>query len=381
MKIVLANDSFKGTMSSSRVSQLLIEASNAVFGNATRCVSLPLSDGGEGAMSVMAEALNGTIHYTTVCDPLMRPFEAPFCTLPNGDAIVEMACASGLGLVPADKRDPMLTSTFGTGQLISKALDMGAQNIYVTLGGSATNDGGMGCMSALGARFLDDNGNAMAGTGQNLIKVKTIDTSGLDYRLRRAKIIAMCDVSNVLCGANGATHTFARQKGADDATTAALEQGMCNYRDCLTRTFGRNPDCTPGTGAAGGLGAALQIMTGAEYQSGIEVMLSLTGFDNIIRDADLVITGEGRIDRQSAMGKVVSGVARHCAAQHVKVWVLAGTRGDGWHSLLAQGVSKVYAVTDFFSYDQAMAQPEQTYYRTAVNVMQQLKLNKLEKTL
>ncbi len=378
MKLLFASDSFKGTLSSERTSQLLAEAAHCVFGSDVECKSIAMADGGEGTMDAVVSAVGGTKVSLWVNNPLGRRIEASYGLINEDSAIIEMASASGLTLLTKDEQNPMLTSTYGTGQMILDALERGCRRLYVAIGGSATNDGGMGCLSALGARFKDENGNVLSGRGCDLMNVNEIDTSGLDSRLKTTEVVVLCDVTNPLCGPNGATRIYAAQKGANDQDKEILESGMCNYRDCIKRTTGIDADEIAGAGAAGGLGAALTVFLHGKMQSGVETVLKLTNFESLLSTADLVITGEGRIDKQSSFGKVVSGVANVCKRKNVPVVALVGSKGDGFEEIFRSGIEKIFAITDYFSLNEAMEEAEKTYLETAKKLFLALKEQKNE---
>lgn len=371
MKLIFASDSFKGSLSSRRTAELLTKAAHEVFGEC-ECITVPMADGGEGTVDAVIEALNGKKVSVTVHDPLMNRIQASYGI--SGDiAIIEMAAASGLTLVPEDKCDPMNTTTYGTGELILDALSRGCRELYIAIGGSATNDGGMGCMRALGAKFLAKNGNELSGCGRDLADVTQIDLDGLDERLSETAITVLCDVKNPLCGGNGATTTFAKQKGATPKAMELLENGMQKYRDIIIKQFGIDCDTVEGAGAAGGLGAALKVFLNAKMQSGIETVLKLIGFDDLLDGADLVITGEGRADKQSLYGKVMQGVGLHAKAKGVPVIGLCGSLVDGAEELLNLGITKLIALSDSAdSIDDAISNAERYYYETAVKMFRSL---------
>ena len=279
MKFLFASDSFKGTLSSEDTGRLLTRAAKEVFPSCS-CESIPVADGGEGTADAVIKAVQGEKLYVEVSDPLMQNRTAYYGKLDENRAIIEMALASGYALVPSEKKNPLYTSSYGTGELIRDALDRGFRDITIAIGGSATNDGGMGCMRALGIRFLDREGRELMGNGSDLEHLAEIDDSGLDSRLADTRFTVMCDVTNPLCGEQGATYTFGPQKGGAPEVLERLERGMENYRDILIRTYGINPDTIPGSGAAGGLGAALLVFLRAELRSGIETVLDLIGFDS-----------------------------------------------------------------------------------------------------
>ncbi|MBQ4409271.1 MAG: glycerate kinase, partial [Firmicutes bacterium] len=310
MNFLFASDSFKGSLSSAKTAELLERAAKEVFPDCS-CSSVPMADGGEGTAEAVIQAAGGKWVPVTVRGPLGEPVEAGYGLLPGGSAIIEMASASGLVLVDPSLRDPRNTSTFGTGELIAAALKAGCRDVTIAIGGSATNDGGMGCASALGVRFLDANGTLLAGRGDDLARVANIDVSGLLAEAKEASFTIMSDVDNPLLGPDGATFTFGPQKGAVPQIRDELEAGMENYAAVLKRGLGADTDF-PGAGAAGGLGAALKIFLNADMRSGAEAVLDLVHFDALLEQADVVVTGEGRIDWQSAHGKVVSAVAKRC---------------------------------------------------------------------
>ena len=302
MKFLFASDSLKGTLSSDDTGRLLAKAAKEVF-PACICESIPVADGGEGTVDAVIRAVQGQQIRVKAQDPLMQTRETYYGKLDENRAIIEMALASGYALVPAEKRNPLYTSSYGTGELIRDALDRGFRDITIAIGGSATNDGGMGCMRALGVRFLDRAGRELMGNGSDLGRLAAIDDSGLDPRIADAVFTVMCDVTNPLCGENGATYTFGPQKGATPEILERLERGMENYRDILTRTYDMNPDTIPGSGAAGGLGAALLVFLRAQLKSGIETVLDLIEFDRRLKGVSLVVTGEGCTDWQSCYAK------------------------------------------------------------------------------
>ncbi|MBP5281968.1 MAG: glycerate kinase, partial [Lachnospiraceae bacterium] len=331
-KMLFASDSFKGSLSSKETAELLTKAAREVFGDID-CTSISVADGGEGTVDALLEALGGEKVFATVHGPLMETQPTYYGKLDDKKAVIEMAAASGLTLVSENKRNPSLTTTYGTGELLRDALNKGFEEIYVTIGGSATNDGGMGCGRALGIRFLDADGRELEGTGKDLEMVCSIDVLGLDPRISKAKLTIMCDVTNPLCGENGATRTFAPQKGATPQMVEELERGMQNYREVIKRQFGKDPDQIPGAGAAGGLGALLLIILGGEMKSGIETVLDLNDFDKHLQGAKLVITGEGRTDWQSACGKVLQGVGERAKKAGVPVIALSGSLGPGYEKV------------------------------------------------
>ena len=301
MRLLFASDSFKGSLTSKEISELLTEAARDVLTDAD-CIGIPVADGGEGTVDALIDAMGGEKVYVKVHNPLMAEIDAYYGKLSETSAVIEMAAASGLTLLSEEERNPLYTTTYGTSEMILDALDRRFTDIYIAIGGSATNDGGMGCGRALGLKFFDRDGGELSGTGIDLERLVYIDISVLDPRIKNTNITVMCDVTNPLCGEHGATRTFAEQKGASPEIIERLEGGMCNYRDVLRGLFGIDPNRITGGGAAGGLGTMLTAFLEGNMKSGIETVLDLVGFDELLSGADYVITGEGRCDWQSSFG-------------------------------------------------------------------------------
>ncbi len=294
-----------------------------------RVILHPVSDGGEGLVDVLVPALEGSFVLTDVSGPLPGSVVHARWGLSSDRsmAVMEMAQAAGLGLVPEDRRDPKVTTTFGVGELVRAALDSGARSILLGIGGSATNDGGAGMAQALGARFLDRAGRELAAGGAALQNMDAMDLSGLDPRLRATSITVACDVRNPLTGPTGASAVYGPQKGATAADIAVLDSALAHYRDIILNVCGVDVQAIPGSGAAGGLGAALVAFCGARLQSGIDVVLESTGFDRLLAGVDLVITGEGRMDEQTLYGKALAGILQHAGKQRVPVAAIVGSLG------------------------------------------------------
>ena len=373
MKFLFASDSFKGTLTSEQTMELLARAAKDVFGD-IEYSGVPVADGGEGTTDAVVAAENGQWIEAEVCGPMMEKVTARYGKLDAHRAVIEMAAASGLPLVPIDRRNPLHATSYGTGELIRHALDQGFTDISIAIGGSATNDGGMGCARALGVRFLDDQGRELEGRGEDLEKVCAIDVSNLDHRVSGAKITVMCDVTNPLCGENGATWTFGAQKGATPEMQARLEVGMVNYRDVIRRQFAIDPDAIKGAGAAGGLGAALMVFLGGEMKSGIDTVLDLIGFDKRLEDTDLVVTGEGRTDWQSCFGKVMQGVGERAAKKGVIAVGLSGSLGrDAW-KIYEHGIASLMTTVDApMPLEEALGRAEELYYLGAVRMFRFIK--------
>jgi len=373
MKFLFASDSFKGTLSSAQTVQLLARAARDVFGE-IEYSGVPVADGGEGTTEAVVTAENGQWIEAEVSGPLMEPVRARYGRLDERRAVIEMAAASGLPMVPMDKRNPLRTTSYGTGELIRHALDQGFEDISIAIGGSATNDGGMGCARALGVRFLDEGGHELEGRGEDLEKVAAIDVSTLDRRIASAKLTVMCDVTNPLCGENGATYTFGAQKGATPEIQARLEAGMVNYRDVIRRQFGVDPDAIQGTGAAGGLGTALTVFLGGEMKSGIDTVLDLIDFDRRLEGADLVVTGEGRTDWQSCFGKVMQGVGERAARKGVVAVGLSGSLGRDAARIFDHGIASLMTTVDApMPLEEALGRAEELYYLGAVRMFRFIK--------
>ena len=374
MKFLFASDSLKGTLSSRQTADLLTKAAKEVFGEAVTCSSVTVADGGEGTVDAVVTAEHGERIETEVCGPLMEKHRACYGKLDEHRAVIEMAAASGLPLVPGKLRNPLLTTSYGTGELIRHALDQGFTDISIAIGGSATNDGGMGCARALGVRFLDAEGHELEGRGEDLGKLRTIDMSGLDERFRKISVTVMCDVTNPLCGQNGATYTFGAQKGATPDIQARLEAGMINYRDILRKQFRIDPDSIPGAGAAGGLGAALLVFLGGKMKSGIDSVLDLIGFDSRLEGVDLVVTGEGRTDWQSCFGKVMQGVGERAAKKGIPAVGLCGSLGKGADRIFDHGIASLMTSVDApMELEEALDRAEELYYSAAVRMFRFLK--------
>ena len=372
MKILCASDSFKGSLTSEQTILLITKAAKEVFGDC-EVMGVPVADGGEGTVDAVIKAEKGEMIDCKVHGPLAEPVTACYGVF-DDTAVIEMSTASGLPLVPQNLRNPMNTTTLGTGELILDALDRGYRNLSVAIGGSATNDGGMGCMRALGVRFLDDNGNELEGFGRDLIRVRTIDVSGIDNRLKESNVTVMCDVKNPLCGKDGATMTFGAQKGATPDIQVQLEEGMCNYRDVIKDSFGIDCDGIEGAGAAGGLGAGLCVFLKGQLRSGIDSVLDLIHFDERLEGVDMVVTGEGRTDWQSCFGKVMQGVGRRAAAKDIPVLGLSGSLGKNAMDICRYGVSSLMTTVNApMSLEDAIGNADDLYYEAAVRMFRFIK--------
>ncbi len=344
MKIVIAPNAFKGCLSTTEAALAMAEGVAQVLPEA-EIVMVPVADGGDGLVDVAMESLQGERRTLVVTGPRNSPVTADFCFVESMNlAAVEMALASGLALLPKDMQDPTLTTTFGTGELIRAALDLGVENIAVGIGGSATNDGGIGMAQALGARFLDKDGKELPGIGASLSAIADIDLSGLDPRIQATDFEAVCDVDNPLFGPKGAAAVYGPQKGARPAQVEQLDRGLRNLADVIKKRLGANVAEMPGAGAAGGLGAGLHAFLGAELRRGIDVIFDLVGLDEKLAGADLVLTGEGQIDFQTVFGKAPGGVGAAAKARGVPCLAIAGSIGKELGDLHAIGINAVFSL-------------------------------------
>ncbi|MEX6663053.1 glycerate kinase [Pseudomonas sp. W2-17] len=345
MKIVIAPDSFKDSLSAQSVAHAIAAGLIDVWPDA-ELVECPMADGGEGTIEAVLAACDGDWMSNQVSGPLAQPVQAQWGWLADTrTAIIEMAMASGLQLLSLDQRDATITTTFGTGELIKAALDAGAERVILAIGGSATNDAGTGMLSALGARFLDRDDQPLAPGGLALAQLTRIDLTGVDPRLSSVQFEVAADVNNPLCGVQGASHIFGPQKGASPEQVLALDAALGHFAEHSAQALGRDDSEYPGSGAAGGMGFAAKAYLNASFRPGVEVVADLTGLADALADADLVITGEGRFDAQTLRGKTPFGVARMAQRNNVPVIVLAGTLGEGYADLYAHGISAAFAVT------------------------------------
>ena len=374
MKFLFASDSFKGTLSSEQIIRLLTESAKEAFPDCETAGTL-IADGGEGTVDAVIAMTKGELIRVPVHGPLMEETTAVYGKINEDSAIIEMAAASGLPMVPENLRNPLNTTTYGTGELIRDALDRGFRNISVALGGSATNDGGMGAMSALGVKFLDKDGNVLDGKGSDLEKVASVDVSGLHPVVAETKFTVMCDVNNPLTGPDGATYTFGKQKGGTPEILDRLEAGMKSYAKVAGEALGKDIDHIAGAGAAGGMGAALCGFLNAGLKSGIETVLDLIGFDEMLEGVDLVVTGEGRIDWQSAFGKVPSGIGMRCKKKGVPAVAIVGGMGNGAEKIYEFGVESIIpTINGAMDINEALERAEELYKGAADRMFRFLKV-------
>ncbi len=344
MRIIVAPDSYKGSLSALGVAEAMERGIHAVFPEA-EVIKVPIADGGEGTVEALVAATHGRLTHTDVKGPLDDFVLAHWGISGDGTtAFIEMAAASGLPLIAQEHRDPRITSTFGTGELIEAALDAGLRRLVIGIGGSATNDGGTGMARALGIRFLEADGGDLPEGGAALARLARIDLSGLDPRLAQASILVACDVDNPLCGPRGASATYGPQKGATPEMVAELDAALGVFAGMAASATGRDIARFPGAGAAGGLGAGLLFFTPASLRPGVSIVLETTGFEALVQGADLVLTGEGRTDAQTAMGKAPVGVAAVAKRHGVPVICLSGGLGEGADEVLAHGIDALASV-------------------------------------
>ncbi len=375
MKIVIAPDSYKESLSALEVAQAVEAGFRAVFPQADY-VLVPVADGGEGTVEAMVAATGGRRLEVAVTGPLGESVQAFYGLTGDGEtAVIEMAAASGLALVPPARRNPLLTTSRGTGELIRSALDAGARRFILGIGGSATNDGGAGMVQALGARLLDADGQALAPGGAALAALARIDVSALDPRLAECRIEVACDVDNPLTGPRGASAVFGPQKGATAGMVHTLDANLAHFARIIERDLGVAVDQVPGAGAAGGMGAAMLAFFGATLKPGIEIVTAAVGLEAHVRDADLVITGEGRIDFQTVHGKTPVGVARVAKRHGKPVIGIAGSLGANVGVVYAHGIDAVFSVLNApCSLDDALREAAVNVELTARNVAATLRV-------
>lgn len=341
-KILLIPDSFKGTMSSEEICSIMENAIRAYYPDAL-IISIPVADGGEGSVDSFLTAVGGKKITTTVKGPYFNDIQSFYGILPDNTAVIEMAAAAGLPLV-GDDLNPEKTTTYGVGQLIEQAAKAGCKKMIIGLGGSATNDGGAGAAAALGIRFMNAAGEAFIPTGETLCDISSIDGSSLNPILDGVEIITMCDIDNPLCGPQGAAAVFGPQKGADEAMVKRLDANLAHMAEMIKRDLGKDVIDLAGAGAAGGMGAGMTAFLGSRLQMGIETVLDTVQFDSLLDGADMVFTGEGKIDSQSLRGKVVIGVARRTKKTGIPLIAIVGDIGDNTEAAYQEGVSAIFSI-------------------------------------
>lgn len=379
MKIVIAPDSFKESLTALEVASAIEAGFKTIFPNADY-YKVPMADGGEGTVDAMIDATGGERIYTEVTAPLGNKVTANYGILGtnnNQTAIIEMASASGIDLVAPDQRNPLTTSSFGTGELILDAINRGVRHFILGLGGSATNDAGTGMLKALGARFLDTNNQEIAEGGAALTQLAKIDLTELNPLLKQCQIDVACDVDNPLCGIRGASHIFGPQKGATPQMVETLDTALEHFANIvnqqqLTTQDQRNH---AGAGAAGGMGFAMLALLNGKLSPGVKLVTHTVGLRNIVKDADLVITGEGRIDGQTVFGKTPMGVLSVAKENNVAAIAIAGSLGDGANAIVQQGMAAIFAVVPgITTLEHALKNAKQNVTNTAINIAATLKL-------
>jgi glycerate kinase len=381
MRFLVAPDSFKESLSAAQASSAIAAGLRSVFADDAGIDECPLADGGEGTVDALVNATGGTSRTTTVTGPLGEPIDARWGMLGGREqptAIIEMAAASGLALVPDARRDPRKTTTFGTGELIRTAINAGCERVLIGIGGSATNDGGIGCAQALGVRFLDRNGKVLPdpATGATLSHIGRIDITGREPRLGRVAIQVACDVDNPLCGPRGAAAVYSPQKGATPEIVAELDAGLSHLAQVIQTDLKIGVRDIPGAGAAGGLGAGLIALLNASLRPGIDIVCDAVGFDERLRNADCLITGEGRLDRQSVMGKVIGGVARRARAANVPTIALVGSFGEGVEAAHRELDACLSIVDRPMPLEQALAEGQRLLTQAAACVARLLRIGR-----
>ncbi len=361
MKIVVAPDSFKGSLTAKKMCDITEEVSKSLF-DEVEVVKIPMADGGEGTVESVIDALNGTHIEVQVKNPLGNPVTACYGMFEEKKAIMEMASASGITLVDDSERDILKQNTYGTGEMILDAIERGAETIYIGIGGSATNDGGMGFASAIGVKFLDSTGNEVEPIPEKFTQIVEIDDTDVDSRIKDTTIIIMSDVTNPLLGTKGATHVFGRQKGADDGNLITLEEGMESYINIVEEKTKKSVQNIEGAGAAGGLGAGLLAFTNAQMKSGVTAIMEIVALEEQVKDADLVITGEGMMDYQSAYGKVASGVGKTSFKYGVPCIAIVGAMGEEAEAMYECGITSIITtVNGIMSLDDAINNADQLF--------------------
>ena len=374
MKFILAPDSFKESMTSKDACNAMERGIKKVIKDAI-CIKVPMADGGEGTVEALVESTGGIIVNTLVTHPLGdKKIKAEYGLLGNGEkAIIEMASASGIHLVEREKRNPLITTTYGTGELILDAINRGVKHIIIGIGGSATNDGGAGMLQALGCHLLDKEGNELPFGGAALINLNNIDLTGFDSRLKEVTFEVACDVTNPLIGEKGASRIFGPQKGATEEMVLELDKALSNYAEIIKRKFKVDVANVEGAGAAGGLGAALLTFLNGELKRGIDLIIKHTDLENKIQGSDFVFTGEGAIDNQTIFGKTPMGVAAIAKKHNVKTIAFAGKVGDGVENLYDIGINSIFGIMrGVCSLDEALKNGEINLEKTVENVVRTL---------
>lgn len=374
--IVLAPDSFKESMTAKEVCEAM-ERGIRKANSQIRCIHVPMADGGEGTMQSLVDATGGRVYSKEVVGPLGNNVVAEYGILGNGEiGVIEMASASGIHLVDSEKRNPLITTTFGTGQLIKACLDKGVKKLLIGIGGSATNDGGAGFIQALGGRLLDENGDDLSYGGGALAKLHTIDLSNLDERLKYVSVEVACDVNNPLCGKEGASYVFGPQKGATREMIEILDQNLSHYAEVIKEQLGKDVISKAGAGAAGGLGAGLMAFLDVKLKSGIEMVIEYANLEEKVRDADMVWTGEGSIDFQTQYGKTPLGVAMIAKKYNKPVIALAGRVGNDIDVLYDKGIDAIFGIMrGVTSIEEALVKGPENVEKISENIIRFLNIS------
>lgn len=373
MRVVIAPDSFKGSLSSNQAAAAVERGILKAAAKAARkleITKIPIADGGEGTVEAIVTGAGGEIIPARVLDPLGRELDSFFGILPDRTGVIEMAAASGLSLIKPEERNPLVTTSYGTGQLIKKALEAGCTRLIIGLGGSATNDGGVGMAQALGGVFLDRNQQPIRFGGGELGKIEKINLSGVDPKVVGTTVIVASDVKNILCGPDGASAVYGPQKGATPEMVAVLDRNLGHLAEKVKAELGKDIALIPGAGAAGGLGGGLMAFLNAKIRPGIEIVMELTGFREKIREADLIFTGEGATDFQTMFGKVPYGVAQVAGEYGKPVICISGTLGNGYQKLYDAGIKAFFSIVNRpMTLAEAMERGGELLETTAENVM------------
>lgn len=367
--IVLAPDSFKESMTAKEVCVAMERGIKKVNSN-IQCIHVPMADGGEGTMQSLIDATGGEVYSLEVVGPLGNKVKAEYGILGNGEiGVLEMASASGIHLVSLEERNPLITTTYGTGELIKACLDRGVKKLLIGIGGSATNDGGVGVIQALGGRLLDKEGNELGFGGGELEKLDRIDLTNFDRRLKDVVIEVACDVSNPLCGENGASYIFGPQKGASVEMIKILDNNLKHYAKVIKEQFGKDVLEIAGAGAAGGLGAGLMVFLNGNLKKGIEIVIEYSGLEKKVKNCDMVWTGEGSIDFQTQYGKTPLGVATVAKKYNKPVVALAGRVGDDIDILYEKGIDSIFGIIrGVTTIDEALKNGKENIERTSENI-------------
>ncbi|WP_339709140.1 glycerate kinase [uncultured Kriegella sp.] len=370
MNIVIAPDSFKECLSAKEVATAIAKGVFQVIPEA-EVFEVPISDGGEGLLDTLMQGSGGRLVQVTVKDPLMRSIQANYGILEDKKtAVIEMALASGLELLQEDEKNPLVTSTYGTGQLIKDALDRGCTKLIIGIGGSATNDGGAGMARALGAKFLDSRGKELKEGGGGLNDLDSIDLTDFDKRLSVCEVVVACDVSNPLTGPNGASFVYGPQKGGSEKDVMQLDKNLANFAEKIKEELHIDIAETPGAGAAGGIGAALMAFMQGKLVNGIELVLETLGLEEYIKKSNLVITGEGKIDSQTLHGKTIAGVTKMAKKYKVPVVVVTGKIGEDIEPIYDMGVCGVFAIVNQpMNLEQAINEAPQLIQNSVKNII------------